>query len=422
MMQTARGETTMSSPTPQLSFRDVLNIRAVRRLWLAQTVSIFGDFLAIFAIYSVVTFQLHGTANQVAMILIAYMIPLAVVSPLAGVFVDKWNVRWTMIASDVIRGCLVLALPFVRDLYAIYAIFFVMSTVSSFFLPAQSVAVRAIAPVAGLMAVNGLMSQAVQGSQIIAPSIAGVLVQWLGANSCFLYDSFSFFFSAAMVYTLTIERAPSPGTAKAGSVMASMQVGFRFIFTHGAIAFVIIAMTTGMFAVRCFGALLSIYVRDVLVSKAALYGLLNSLIGIGMIIGTQLIPRLARKTSQQHLVIYGLGGMGLAVLVTALFGTVATTAGGMLGLGFFAAFIMITAQTLIQHETPHELLGRVSSSLMSLMAISQVIAMFVAGPVAEKAGIRNLYLGSAAMLLLICITGYWWLGRPQPAAAAETAG
>src|ERR1039457_7212890 len=88
----------MASPTPHLTFRDVLKIRSVRRLWLAQLVSIFGDFLAIFAIFSLVTFQLHGTPTQVSMILVAYMLPLAVVSPLAGVFVDKWNVKWTMIA------------------------------------------------------------------------------------------------------------------------------------------------------------------------------------------------------------------------------------------------------------------------------------------------------------------------------------
>ena len=88
----------------------------MRRLWIAQLVSICGDFLAIFAVISVVTFQLHGTPQQVAMILVAYMLPLAVISPLAGVFVDKWNVRWTMNASDVIRGLMVLVLVFERDL------------------------------------------------------------------------------------------------------------------------------------------------------------------------------------------------------------------------------------------------------------------------------------------------------------------
>ncbi|HYW42999.1 MAG TPA: MFS transporter [Bryobacteraceae bacterium] len=396
----------MASPAATLGFREVLQLRSIRRLWMAQIVSIFGDFLAVFAVFSLVTFQLHGTPTQVSMILVAYLAPLTVVSPLAGVFVDKWSVKWTMIASDAIRGVLVLVLLFVRDLNAIYAIFFGLSTVSSFFIPAQSVAVRTLAPAAGLMAVNGLMSQAVQASQIISPSVSGLLVQWFGANSCFLFDSFSFFFSAGMVMTLTIERQHSGAAAAASSVLSSLRQGFRFIFTHGALSFVILAMTAGMFAVRCFGALLSVYVRDVLSSSAALFGMLNSLIGIGMICGTQTIPRLARSISKPLMVVCGVSGMGAAVLITAIFGRIGTTAAGMLGLGFFAAFVMVTSFTLLQQETPRELLGRVTSSLMSLLAGSQVVAMFVAGPVAERAGIRNLYFASAAMLAAIGLIGF----------------
>src|SRR3954463_5677182 len=132
----------MATPASTLGFRDVLQHSPVRRLWMAQVISIFGDFLAIFAIFSVVTFQLHGTPTQVSMILVAFLTPFAVISPLAGVFVDRWNVKASMIASDVIRGLLVLALVFVRDLNAIYAILFTMSVFSSFFVPAQSVAVR----------------------------------------------------------------------------------------------------------------------------------------------------------------------------------------------------------------------------------------------------------------------------------------
>jgi len=404
---------------PQLSFAEVLRLREVRRIWMAQIVSVFGDFLAVFAVFSVVTFQLHGTATQVSMILVAYMLPLAVISPLAGVFVDKWNVKWTMIASDLVRAALVLVLVFMRpNLNAIYAIFFALSTVSSFFIPAQSVAVRAIAPAAGLLAVNALMSQAVQGSQIISPAISGLLVQWFGANSCFLFDSASFVFSAAMVMSVAIHRQRSAAAA-ASSVLASLQQGFRFILTHAALSFVILSMTAGMFAVRCFGALLSVYVRDVLVSTAALFGILNSLIGLGMIAGTQSIHRFARKIPQQYLVIYGLSGMGAAVFVTAVFGKVTTTALGMLALGFCAALVFIPAQTLLQRETPHDMLGRVSSSVMSLMAISQVLAMFVAGPVAQKAGIRNLYFGSAVMLVAIGAVGLGRLRRPR--ATAESA-
>jgi len=407
----------MSSPAPTLGFSDVLRTPAVKRLWIAQIVSIFGDFLAIFAVFSVVTFQLHGTPTQVSMILAAYLAPLAVISPLAGVFVDKWNVKWTMIGSDVIRGVLVIALLFVRDLNAIYAVFFLLSTVSSFYIPAQSVAIRTLAPPGGLLSVNALMSQAMQASQIISPAVSGLMVEALGANSCFIYDIFSFFFSAAMVASLSFGRdsAPRPHA----SVISSLGDGFRFIFTHSVISFVMIAMSSGMFAVRCFGALLSVYVRDVLRSNAALFGTLNSLIGLGMIAGTQSLRRFAMRASPQHMVIYGLAGMGGAVFVTALFGMLWSTVIGMLGLGFFAAFIIVTSQTLLQQETPREMLGRVSSSLMSLMAVSQVVAMFVAGPVAQKTGLRNLYFGSAVMLLGICVAGMLWLRKPAPAPVEE---
>src|SRR5436309_2339938 len=208
----------MASPSASLGFRDVLRITAVRRLWLAQIVSIFGEFLAVFAIFSVVTFQLHGTPTQVAMVLVSFLTPLAIISPLAGVYVDKWNLKATMIASDLIRAAMVLVLVFVRDLNVIYATLFAMSTVSAFFMPAQSVAVRTLAPAGGLMAVNALMTQAMQGAQIITPSIAGALVEWVGADACFLIDVASFFVSAGLVASLAMRRDAPPAGTPATSV------------------------------------------------------------------------------------------------------------------------------------------------------------------------------------------------------------
>src|SRR5262249_37371115 len=106
-----------------------------------------------------------------------------------------------------------------------------------------------------------------------------------------------------------------------------------------------------------------------------------------------------------------LAGMGVAVAISAVFGEFISSVIGMLGLGYCAAFIMITSQTLMQHETPQELLGRVSSSMMSLTAVSQGLAMFVSGPVAERAGLRNLYYGSAVMLVAVAGVGLLQLRR-----------
>ena len=88
-------------------------------------------------------------------------------------------------------------------------------------------------------------------------------------------------------------------------------------------------------------------------------------------------------------------------------------------MGLCASAIFITATTLIQHETPQELLGRVMSCLMSLVAGSQVISMFVGGPVAEKIGIPNLYYGSAAMLVGIGVVGYFKLPTAKMAEAEK---
>jgi MFS family permease len=128
-----------------------------------------------------------------------------------------------------------------------------------------------------------------------------------------------------------------------------------------------------------------------------------------MIGGAQLLPLLTRKTSAQHLVSYGLAGMGAAVFVTAMFAAVAPAIAAMLAVGFFAAFVMVCAQTLIQQQTPQELLGRVSSTLMSLLSIAQVLALLGAGPVAESAGVLNLYFASAAALVAVGAVGYWKL-------------
>ena len=395
------------TPTAQsLSAKEVLRLPGVTRLWAAQIVSVFGDFLAIFAVVSVITFRMHGNPTQVSLVIVAYLLPLAFLGPVAGAFADRWDPRMTMIASDLIRSLIVLLLIVAKDVNQIYACFFLLSAVSSFFIPAQSITVRAMVPAAGLLNANALMSQAVQGMQIITPSIAGLLVTWMGAEVCFIVDAVSFAFSAAMIYTLTIDHQPVKGPLTVQGIAGSVAEGMKFILTHGAISFVILAMTVGMFAIRCFSALLAVYVRDVLASGAMIYGALSSSVGLGMIGGTQFLSVFAKTKPKNVLVVAGLFGVSLAILEVAVVGNTAGTLIGMFSLGFFVAFIMVPAQTLLQQETPREMMGRVSSSLWSVLAISQIASLLVAGPVAQKFGITNLYYASAGMLLIFAAVGY----------------
>jgi len=414
----------MTAETKQLSFGEVLALRPVRLLWIAQVVSIFGDFLALFSVLSDVSFRLKATPAQVTMISVTFLIPFALLGPVAGVFVDRWDAKRTMIASDLIRAALALGLAFASGLNQIYAILFALSAVSTFFVPAQTIAIRSVTPREGLMAANALMQQAFQVVRIISPAIAGAMVNWVGAKPAYYFDGASFIFSASMIAAIAIKRAAaatnssSPSeSGKLKSILNDLMAGARFIFTHATISFVMLAMAAGMFALSCFAPLIAIYVRDMLKSTGFQFGVISSMIGVGMIFATQFITRFAKNRSKSLLVVAGLFGMGVAVMVMVSIGHVAVAAVGAFGIGFGAIFIIVPTQTLMQQETPVELVGRVSSSFMSVLSVSQLLGLIISGSLTQRMGIRNLFFASAAMLVLFALFGFFRLPKQAPVAA-----
>ena len=407
----------MEASTPQMTMAEVLRLKPVRRLWIAQIVSVFGDFLAIFAVLSYVSFKLNASAAQVTGISVAFMIPFALIGPLAGVFVDRWNVKRTMIASDLIRAVLAIGLVFGATLTQVYVILFLLSVVSAFFMPAQTVTLRTIVPREGLLAANALVQQAFQIMRIFSPALAGAMVESFGASSCYYVDSATYLFSASIVATLVIAREPAvraPGSHPIKSVYNDLMVGVKFIFTHATISFVILAMAAGMFAISCFGPLIAVYVRDELHANSTAFGIINALIGVGMIGGTLLMNGVVQKVSKTHLALWGLLTMGGFVVVLAAFKSILAASISMFGVGVGVVFVFVSAQTLMQGQTPMELIGRVSSSVMSVLSIAQLVGLVFSGSLAQTLGIRNLFYASAVLLLLITVFGYFRL--PQQAA------
>jgi len=414
----------MAAEIKQLSFGEVLALRPVRYLWIARLVSIFGDFLALFAVLSDVSFRLKATPAQVTLISVAFLMPFALLGPVAGVFVDRWDAKRTMIWSDLIRAALALGLLFASGLNQIYAILFALSAVSMFFLPAQTIMIRSVTPREGLMAANALMQQAFQVVRIISPTAAGAMVNWVGARPAYYFDGASFIFSAAIIAAILTKRTaeatePSapPENGKLKSILNDLMAGTRFIFTHAAISFAMLAMTAGMFALSCFTPLIAIYVRDTLKSAEFHFGVINSMIGVGMIFATQFITRFAKNRSKGLLVVAGLLGMGVAVIVMVSIGHVAVAAVGAFGIGFGAIFIIVPTQTLMQQETPVELVGRVSSSFMSVTSVSQLLGLIISGSLTEVLGIKNIFFASAAMLVLFALFGFLRLPKQSQAAA-----
>ena len=141
------------------------------------------------------------------------------------------------------------------------------------------------------------------------------------------------------------------------------------------------------------------------------------LVGVGMIIGTQFVTRLSRNRSKEHLMMGGLFIVAAGILLLAIFGNVPLTVIATIGMGFGVALVIISAQSLMQGSTPMEMLGRVTSSLMSVLALAQVAGLVLSGSIAQGIGIRNSYFANSALLALIAAAGWRVVNRRQAAAA-----
>jgi len=412
-----------AAPTAPMTFRDVLGVTVMRRVWYAQLVSLFGDFLALYAVISVVSFKMHGTATQLTWVQIAYMLPLAILGPLSGVFVDRWPLKATLVISDLSRAVLALLLVVSTTLWHIYVVLMAISCVSSFFAPAQSVTIRSHVPREGLLAANALMQIAVMGIRILGPAAAGALVAAFGANLCYGVDVLSFLASASLIGTVVIRRsmaAPAPEETANNQIHAlwnDMLQGLRFIAGHAALSFVVGAMAAGLFTVGCFGPLIAIYVRESLHASAGMFGLVSAAIGVGMLVGTQSIRAFATRATNETMVLSGLAGIGAGALLLGAWPHVAVAFAGTFTIGLAFAAIIVPAQTLMQQETPQELMGRISSTVMSVVFFAQVLGLVLSGVLAEALGVRAVFVLCAALAVALALGGRLFLHQADRAAA-----
>ena len=408
-------------PAP-LSMGDVLRVPMMRRLWYAQIISVFGDFLALFAVINVITFHLHANAQQVTGVQIAYMLPIAVLGILAGVFVDRWPLKPTMVSSDSIRACLCLLLIFATQLWHFYAILAAISVVSSFFSPAQGVAIRSAVPLHGLRSANALMQQVMFGMRIIGPALAGVMVSYLGARSCYAFDSASFVGSALLIASVPFmaagpkAAAPTPATTDASAiakVWLDMKQGISFIVHHAALLFVILAMAAGMFVLGCFGPLIAIYVRDSLHASTKSFAIASAMIGLGMLVGINGLNTFGKKLRDTVLVYSGLCGIAVGLVILTALPHLWSTILGNLIIGFSVAGIIVPSQTLFQKATPPELMGRVGSTFMSIIFTAQISGLVLSGILTHYIGVRRVFALCAGMLIVLMAAGKLWM-EPKP--------
>ncbi|MGA7592086.1 MAG: MFS transporter [Candidatus Sulfotelmatobacter sp.] len=190
---------------PSISLASYLRLvrgnRNFRRLWLAQIVSEIGDWFYTLSIYTLLL-QLTGHASSVALALVLQVLPQTFVGPTAGVVNDRLRRKHVMIATDLVRVVVVLAMLLVRSrsmVWLVYPLLLAETVMAAFFEPARSSVIPNIAAKGEVLIANTLSSATWSVNLLIGASVGGVVAAFFGRDAVFVLNALSFLVSGILI-------------------------------------------------------------------------------------------------------------------------------------------------------------------------------------------------------------------------------
>jgi predicted MFS family arabinose efflux permease len=175
--------------------------RNFRRLWLAQIVSEIGDWFYTLSIYTLLL-QLTGHASSVALALVLQVLPQTLIGPTAGVVNDRLRRKRVMIAADLVRFAVVLAMLLVRSrslVWLVYPLLLAETTMAAFFEPAKSSVIPNLADRGEVLIANTLSSATWSVNLLVGASVGGVVAAFFGRDTVFVLNALSFLASAVLI-------------------------------------------------------------------------------------------------------------------------------------------------------------------------------------------------------------------------------
>src|SRR5579872_1539680 len=297
-----------------------LRTRDFALVWLAGLISLTGDWLLMIGL-PIYTFTLTGSALATSIMFMAAVVPQILLSSVAGVFVDRWNRKWTMIVTNGLLALGLLPLLLVHDmrtLWIVYAVAFGESIIAQFFAPAESAILPTLVREDQLVAANSLNALNKNIGRLGGPALGGLVVAWAGLGGVALLDTLSFALAAALVLFIAPAARPAArpaaSAAEEGAHSAAESVaaaekgmlrewlaGLRLVPRSRVLKVFFVMYAAMGLGEGIFSVLLVVFAERVLHGGAELLGLMMSAQAVGGLLGSLIVAPFGKRVSPYRL-------------------------------------------------------------------------------------------------------------------------
>jgi len=376
-----------ANPLQAFKFRDF------RALWLGQFISQIGDNFALIAALVVIR-RLSGSALMLGIMAVAMTAPQLVFGLIGGVFVDRFSRKWVMIISDLLRAAAILLLITVKrpEQFIIFPLVgFFMATVGVFFNPARNAIIPNIVSEEMLFTANGLIQASQVAAVILGSALAGLLIAWGGPAPAFIFDSITFLVSALAIASMNIPPVSNSSQAREALLWLQLKEGLSYIKHSKVIQTIMLTAAIATLGLGAIAVLGVVYLEEELGVSPESFGFLNSIQGVGMVIGGLSLGTLSTYIKPSNLVGGGMALLGLAILLFAFAPSfeMALAAAAVIGLCVVTARATLAA--LLQAFVPDEKRGRVESTVNTAIGMATMLAMGLSGILGDFIGVRTVF-------------------------------
>jgi Na+/melibiose symporter-like transporter len=378
--------------------------RDLRLLLVAGLISATGDGLLMIGLSYAVYASTGSTVASAGAVLVS-LLPQAAVGPVAGVLVDRWDRRRTMIGANLLLMLVLVPLLAVhgeRGLPLVYGVLFVSAVVETFVWPAEQALLPRLvddASDAELVAANGLNAQAQEVARLVGPALGGLVTAAGGVPAVAIVDAATFLVAAILLLRIKTPSRPARPEPSAEAAVQGRLAALRSEWRDGleVVRRSSVLRTLVLFALitatgeGIMATLFTPYVRSVLDSDARALGVIVSAQAVGGLIGGALVTTVAGRWRPGRMLAVGsvlFGLVDLAIFVYPV-GYVAAWPAvvGMAVVGLPGAVIVAGLMTLFQQHTTDERRGRVFALLLLIRTIATAVGTILAGALAEAVGI-----------------------------------